>query len=314
MPPQSNGQRPFWEWHEHRPTKLERDATGRGRSQSTAPRVLMIKASQLRKDYVMGESIVHALDGVDLHIAEGEFVSVTGASGSGKSTLMHILGCLDRPTAGHLEFDGQPVHRLSTAQLARLRNERIGFVFQTFNLISRTSALDNVVLPLVYTRRSYRTVQAREALERVGLGGRAHHSPSELSGGECQRVAIARAIVNRPRLILADEPTGNLDTRTGQQIMAIFDELHAEGITIVLVTHETDIAVRAQRIIHMQDGRLAYDHPVDETYRRRVLEANQNMLQPAHLGNPEHADPVSADRPFAGETHHRPARAQGGEA
>ncbi|HNQ21867.1 MAG TPA: ABC transporter ATP-binding protein [Phycisphaerae bacterium] len=231
----------------------------------------MLKAVQLRKDYHMGHTVVHALDGVDLHIPAGGFVAITGASGSGKSTLMHILGCLDRPTAGLLEFNGQRISGIGEKQLARLRNQHIGFVFQTFNLISRTSALDNVLLPLVYTRRAYRRKHALEALERVGLAARAKHTPSEMSGGECQRVAIARAIVNRPRLILADEPTGNLDTRTGDQIMAIFDELHAEGITIVLVTHEVDIAVRAQRIIRMQDGRIVEDHPVAPEQRQVVL-------------------------------------------
>jgi len=229
----------------------------------------------------MGDSVVHALDGVDLHIEPGNFISVTGASGSGKSTLMHILGCLDRPTAGRLEFQGQLVSAMSEKDLARVRNQHIGFVFQTFNLINRTSALDNVLLPVVYTRRAFKRRQAQEALERVGLTARARHTPSELSGGECQRVAIARAIVNRPKLILADEPTGNLDSRTGEQIMETFHELHREGITIVLVTHETDIAVRAQRMIHMQDGKIVYDRPVDEAFRAEVLAMAQQATHPA---------------------------------
>ena len=241
----------------------------------------MIKAVQLRKEYRMGDSVVRAVDGVDLHVEAGGFVSVTGASGSGKSTLMHILGCLDRPTAGRLEFQGQLVSALSEKELARVRNQHIGFVFQTFNLINRTSALDNVLLPVVYTRQAFKRKQAQDALERVGLTARARHTPSELSGGECQRVAIARAIVNRPQLILADEPTGNLDSRTGEQIMEIFDELHREGITIILVTHETDIAVRAQRMIHMQDGRIVYDRPVDETFRAEVLARAQQTTHPA---------------------------------
>ena len=248
---------------------------------SCTDRSLMIKAYQLRKEYRMGDSVVHALDGVDLHVQPGSFISVTGASGSGKSTLMHILGCLDRPTAGRLEFQGQLVSALSEKDLARVRNQHIGFVFQTFNLINRTSALDNVLLPVVYTRRAFKRKQAQDALERVGLTARSKHTPSELSGGECQRVAIARAIVNRPQLILADEPTGNLDSRTGEQIMAIFDELHQEGITIVLVTHETDIAVRAQRMIHMQDGRIVYDRPVDEVFRAEVLARAQQTTHPA---------------------------------
>src|SRR3972149_1873902 len=184
----------------------------------------MIQAAQLRKEYLMGDSVVHALAGVDLRIEPGEFVSITGASGSGKSTLMHIMGCLDRPTSGVVRVAGETVTALNDKQRARIRNQHIGFVFQTFNLINRTTALDNVLVPLVYTRRSFARKAARGAVERVGLGQRAKHRPSEMSGGECQRVAIARAIVNNPRLILADEPTGNLDTRTGEQIMQILHE------------------------------------------------------------------------------------------
>jgi len=227
----------------------------------------------------MGDSVVHALDGVDLLIESGEFVSVTGASGSGKSTLMHILGCLDRPSAGTLEFDGQLISAMNERQLATMRNRRIGFVFQTFNLINRTTALDNVCVPLMYSRRSYSRERARKALERVGLGKRATHRPGEMSGGECQRVAIARAIVNEPHLLLADEPTGNLDSRTSEQIMAIFHELHASGITIVLVTHEQDIAAQAERIIQMRDGRIVEDARVDEERRQVMLSASQD----AHL-------------------------------
>lgn len=231
----------------------------------------MIRAVQLRKEYHMGSSIVHALDGVDIDIQAGDFVSITGASGSGKSTLMHILGCLDRPTSGTLEFQGRLISTMNEKQLAEIRNRHIGFVFQTFNLINRTSALDNVCVPLMYTRRSFSRGTAREALDRVGLADRASHKPGELSGGECQRVAIARAIVNSPSLILADEPTGNLDSRTSAQIMKTFHELRAGGITIVVVTHEMDIAVQADRMIHMRDGRVVDDSVVDEKRRSEVL-------------------------------------------
>ncbi len=231
----------------------------------------MIRTVQLRKDYYMGESVVAALDGVDLTIEAGAFLSISGASGSGKSTLMHILGCLDRPTGGTVEFQGQLISSLSDKKLAEIRNRDVGFVFQTFNLINRTTALDNVVVPLVYTRKAFSRKTALAALDRVGLANRAKHKPGEMSGGECQRVAIARAIVNSPRLLFADEPTGNLDTKTGEQIMRIFRELHESGITIVLVTHEVDIAVQAQRMIHMRDGRVVEDTVVDETRRREIL-------------------------------------------
>jgi putative ABC transport system ATP-binding protein len=231
----------------------------------------MIRTAQLRKEYLMGESVVHALDGVDLSIEAGTFVSITGASGSGKSTLMHIIGLLDRPTAGTLEFQGQLVSAMNERQLARIRNEQVGFVFQTFNLINRTTALDNVCVPLMYTRRSFSRATACRALERVGLDQRASHRPSEMSGGECQRVAIARAIVNNPSLLLADEPTGNLDSHTTEQIMETFHELRAGGITILLVTHEMDIAVQADRMIHMKDGRIVEDVIVDDTRRRETL-------------------------------------------
>ncbi|MFQ5413214.1 MAG: ABC transporter ATP-binding protein [Phycisphaerae bacterium] len=231
----------------------------------------MIRTVQLRKLYHMGACVVHALDGVDLTIEAGEFVSIVGPSGSGKSTLMHILGCLDRPTSGVFEFRGNMVSAMRDSQLASLRNQHIGFVFQTFNLINRTSALENVCLPLVYTRKAYSKAPAREALDRVGLKDRARHKPSELSGGECQRVAIARAIVNNPDLLLADEPTGNLDSRTSAQIMETFLNLHDKGLTIVLVTHEMDIAVQADRIISMKDGRVIDDTVVDNAYRNEVI-------------------------------------------
>jgi len=240
----------------------------------------MIQTDNLYKQYQMGESIVHALDGVNLSIQAGEFVSLTGASGSGKSTLMHLLGCLDRPTSGIIRLGGEVVSNLTDKQLATIRNQRIGFVFQTFNLINRTSAIENVLVPLVYTRKSFSKKIGRDALARVGLEKRAGHRPSEMSGGECQRVAIARAIVNNPQLLLADEPTGNLDTRTGEQIMDIFHELHASGMTIVLVTHEMDVAAQAQRMIQMRDGKITNDAPLDTALRNELLSGSV----PSHEG------------------------------
>jgi len=232
----------------------------------------MIEARQLYKLYRMGDSVVRALDGVDFTVNEGEFVSITGASGSGKSTLMHILGCLDRPTRGVYQFRGQTLNTMGDRQLARVRNKYIGFVFQTFNLINRTLAVDNVAIPLVYARQTATRKAAMAALEKVGLSHRARHRPGELSGGERQRVAIARAIVNDPALILADEPTGNLDTQTGGQIMEIFRRLNAAGTTIILVTHEMEVAVQAQRIIRMRDGRIVTDEMLNEQ-RRSALRA-----------------------------------------
>lgn len=216
----------------------------------------MIKAAQLHKEYRMGDTVVHALDGVDLHVRPGEFISLTGASGSGKSTLMHIFGCLDQPTSGVVAFQGEQISHMNDKQLARIRNQHIGFVFQTFNLINRTSALENVAVPLVYTRRSFSKKTAMAALDRVGLGARAKHKPSEMSGGECQRVAIARAIVNKPLLLLADEPTGNLDTQSGVQILGLLEELNQKAITLVVVTHDPEVARRGDRILEMRDGEI----------------------------------------------------------
>ena len=237
----------------------------------------LIQLHGLTKHYQMGSTIVRALDGVDLTINQGEFVSITGQSGSGKSTMMHLLGCLDRPTAGQYILDGQVVSSMLDSQLAAVRNQKIGFVFQTFNLIQRTPAIDNVSVPLFYGRRGNTRERAMRALERVSLDKRATHKPSELSGGERQRVAIARAIVNEPKIILADEPTGNLDTRTGTQIMKIFHELNASGVTVILVTHEMDVAVQAKRVIRMRDGKIVEDKPVDESVRKELLGAHANV-------------------------------------
>lgn len=266
----------------------------------------LIRIRGLTKFYRMGDSVVHALDGVDLDIESGEFVAITGASGSGKSTLMHLIGCLDRPTRGTYMLDGKNVSNLSDRQLAAVRNKRIGFVFQTFNLINRTSALENVAVPLFYARTGQIRGPARKALQRVGLAERATHKPSELSGGERQRVAIARAIVNNPILVLADEPTGNLDSRTGEQIMQVFHDLNAQGVTIVLVTHEPDVAVQARRIVQMRDGKIVSDRQVDSDERQAAqhrYHAQQgnaaDSVGSAAIGMPvgvaAHADSEDAD-------------------
>ncbi len=219
----------------------------------------MIEVKELSKTYQLGKVDVHAIIDVSFRIDAGEFVAVMGPSGSGKSTLMNLLGCLDLPSSGSYLLENLDIRTLSPNQQADVRNKRIGFVFQNFNLLPRASALENVELPLLYGRVSNSHTIAREALERVGLAERAKHRPNELSGGERQRVAIARAIVNNPAIVLADEPTGNLDTRTGIEIIKIFSRLNAEGTTIILVTHERDVASRARRIIQMKDGRIHQD-------------------------------------------------------
>jgi putative ABC transport system ATP-binding protein len=235
----------------------------------------LIRLEGVHKIYDLGEVQVHALRGVSLEILAGEFVAVMGASGSGKSTLMNILGCLDRPTRGHYYLDGNDVSQFSKVELAQIRNRKLGFVFQQFNLLARTSALENVELPTIYAgiTPQEREQRARESLSRVGLADRAHHFPSQLSGGQQQRVAIARALVNRPTILLADEPTGNLDSRTSVEIMDILQRLNEEeGLTVVLVTHEQDIAQYAKRALDFRDGKLRRDIPVrDRLIAREVL-------------------------------------------
>jgi putative ABC transport system ATP-binding protein len=223
----------------------------------------LIEFQQISKVYKMGEYEVHALSGVDFAIEAGEMVAIMGASGSGKSTAMNIMGCLDRPTSGKYLLDGRDVSRLRDGELARIRNRQIGFVFQNFNLLPRTSAVENVELPMVYSgyvpRRRQRAI---DALTRVGLGDRTHHKPNELSGGQQQRVALARGLVNEPQIILADEPTGNLDTKAGEEVIQIFQQLNETGITMVIVTHEEDIAQCCKRILRFIDGRLVSDERV----------------------------------------------------
>lgn len=221
----------------------------------------VIQLQNVYRTYTMGDQVLNALDGVSLDISRNEYIAIVGASGSGKSTMMNIIGCLDRVTKGDYLLNGTNVGEMSEAELARARNREIGFVFQSFNLLSRASALKNVMQPLVYRGipRAERKRIATEALERVGLGDRMHHKPNELSGGQRQRVAISRALVGNPSILLADEPTGNLDSKTSQEIMSLIDQLHREGQTVIMVTHEPDIAGHCDRIIRMEDGKLAED-------------------------------------------------------
>jgi putative ABC transport system ATP-binding protein len=239
----------------------------------------LISVRQLVKTYVVGEVEVRALRGVTLQVSAGEFVAVTGPSGSGKSTLMHILGCLDRPTSGQYVLDGMDVSRMSKDELAEVRNRKIGFVFQGFNLLARTTALDNVELPLLYRAQMKTTERRRlamEVLRAVGLSDRAHHHPNQLSGGQQQRVAIARALITNPSILLADEPTGNLDTRTSVEVMGIFQRLNRErGITVLVITHEHDIAEYATRVVTCRDGLVVSDHPVRN---RRMAEDELKAL------------------------------------
>lgn len=251
----------------------------------------VIRARGLSKTYMMGDQTVHALRNVDLDIFEGDFVAIMGPSGSGKSTFMNLVGCLDRPTEGEIELDAQPVARMSDNQLAVIRNRYIGFVFQNFNLLPRTSALKNVELPLMYAGIKDRSEPAKQALEKVGLGQRMDHKPSELSGGQQQRVAIARAIVNNPVIILGDEPTGNLDSITSEEIMAVFQDLNRQGKTVIVVTHEEDVAHHCKRIIRFRDGRVQKDEIVENPVDAR------EMLK--KMPNPEAVieSPISSEKP-----------------
>ena len=233
----------------------------------------VINVTNVSKIYSMGSIEVPALGGISCQIQKGEMVAIMGPSGSGKSTLMNILGCLDQPTSGTYELDGESVTEAADDKLAEIRNRKVGFVFQTYNLLPRASAITNVELPLLYGNVPDRKNRAIEALQRVGLADRSQHKPNELSGGEQQRVGIARALTNNPAIVLADEPTGNLDSRTSQQIMGIFQNLNREGITVILVTHERDVALYTQRILHIRDGLLEREEPISKKLRQ---ESNTN--------------------------------------
>ena len=235
----------------------------------------IIKINELKRSFTMGTETVHALKGISFTIKRGEFVTIMGSSGSGKSTLLNILGCLDQPSSGSYEIDGVSIKDLSKNQLANIRNEKIGFIFQSYNLLPRTTAIENVELPLLYNRKvnsKERKTRAIKALEMVGLGDRLHHTPSQLSGGQQQRVAIARSLVNNPVMILADEATGNLDTRTSYEIMSLFQELNRKGITITFVTHEPDIATFSNRTIVLKDGNIIKDY-----FNTNILSAEKEL-------------------------------------
>jgi putative ABC transport system ATP-binding protein len=236
---------------------------------------VIIRTQHLRKTYRVGVERIHALQGVDVEIEANEFVAIMGSSGSGKSTLMNIIGCLDQPTSGSYHLDGRDVSRMGPTELAQVRNRQIGFVFQSFELLPRMSALKNVEMPMLYSRGGWfsRRSKARKVLERVGLAERVHHRPNQLSGGQKQRVAIARAMLNHPAILLADEPTGNLDSSTTYEIMALFEQLHDEGQTIIIVTHEDDVAEHCGRIIRLADGYIESDQVVKERRSARSMGA-----------------------------------------
>jgi len=240
---------------------------------------IVIRLQDVMRIYKVGSERINALDGVSIEVRQNEYVAVMGQSGSGKSTLMNLIGCLDRATSGTYELDGLDTTRMSNAALAAARNEKIGFVFQSFELLPRLSAVRNVELPLIYARNAsfLRRQKATKALERVGLGERMTHRPNQLSGGEKQRVALARALINNPSILLADEPTGNLDSRTSREILELFSELHSQGQTIIMVTHESDVACHAQRVVRMLDGRILSDLPIERDEACRFRHGGQRL-------------------------------------
>jgi len=239
----------------------------------------VVITEDLSKDFSAGSVGVHALRGVAFRVARGEMVSVMGPSGSGKTTLLNLLGCVDRPSGGRYWLEGEDISKLSDGALSRIRNEKIGFVFQTFNLLPRLAALDNVRLPLLYSRKRLPKDSPKTALQRVGLGDRMHHKPNQLSGGQQQRVAVARALIMQPSMILADEPTGNLDSRSGEELMLLFQQLNREGVTIILVTHDARVAQHATRIVEMRDGRVIADRPVVERLKAEQVLAEMPKIE-----------------------------------